>query len=113
MWAITVASRQTWGLAQSWFIPDYTNWSNVDFERAKVTTWTMIRHDGPNHLGLRCDAILEHQMALITSVCAQAAVTAPLPNNTQQADYFTQTQSWHGAWSRISNSEHSAAVTTR
>jgi hypothetical protein len=50
---------QTWGLAQSWFIPDYTNWSNVDFERAK------------------------------------AAVTAPLPNNTQQADYFTQTQSWH------------------
>ena len=52
-------------------------------------------------------------MALITSVCAQAAVTAPLPNNTQQADYFTQTQSWHGAWSRISNSEHSAAVTTR
>ena len=50
---------QTWGLAQSWFIPDYTNWSNVDFERAK------------------------------------AAVTAPLRNNTNHADYFTQTQSWH------------------
>jgi hypothetical protein len=51
--------EHTWGLAQSWFIPDYTNWSNVDFERAK------------------------------------AAVTAPLPNNTIQADYFTQTQSWY------------------
>ena len=56
---VTRVPCQTWGLAQSWFIPDYTNWSNVDFERAK------------------------------------AAVTAPLPNNTQQADYFTQTQSWH------------------
>ena len=34
------------------------------------TTWTMARHDGPNYLGLRCDALPEHQMALITSDCA-------------------------------------------
>ena len=25
------------------------------------TTWTITRHDGPNHLGLRCDALPEHQ----------------------------------------------------
>eukprot|EP01048_Picozoa_sp_COSAG05_P028953 COSAG05_NODE_9262_length_635_cov_1.514925_1_plen_63_part_01 len=51
--------EHTWGLAQSWFIPDYTNWSNADFETSR------------------------------------AAVTAPLPDNRNQADYFTQTQSWH------------------
>ena len=33
--------------------------------------WTITRHDGPNHLGLRCNALPEHQTALITSVlCA-------------------------------------------
>ena len=31
------------------------------------TTWTMARHDGANNLGLFCDALPEHQMALITS----------------------------------------------
>ena len=34
------------------------------------TTGTMTRHDGPNHLGLCCEALPEHQMALITSDCA-------------------------------------------
>ena len=35
------------------------------------TTWTIARHDGPNHLRLFCDAPPEHQMALITSgLCA-------------------------------------------
>ena len=29
--------------------------------------WTITRHDDPNHLGLFCDALPEHQMALITS----------------------------------------------
>ena len=38
--------------------------------RSPLTTWTIIRHDGPNHLGLRCEALLEKQMALITSGCA-------------------------------------------
>ena len=35
------------------------------------TIGTIIRHDGPtrNHIGLCCDEILEHQMALITSDC--------------------------------------------
>ena len=32
--------------------------------------WTITRHEGPNHLGLWCDALPEHQMALITSDCA-------------------------------------------
>ena len=32
-------------------------------------TWIVLQHDGPNHLGLRCNASLEHQMALITSDC--------------------------------------------
>ena len=31
---------------------------------------TTIRHDGPDHLGLWCDALPEHQTALITSGCA-------------------------------------------
>ena len=41
--------------------------------KAKVrgpTTWTIIRQCGPNHLGLRYNAIPEHQMSLITSGCA-------------------------------------------
>ena len=33
------------------------------------TTWTILQNDDPNHLGLRCNAFLEHQMALITSGC--------------------------------------------
>ena len=33
-------------------------------------TGTVLRRDGPDHLGLWCDALLEHQMALITSGCA-------------------------------------------
>ena len=35
----------------------------------RVTTWTILQKDGPNHLGLRCNAFHEHQMALITSDC--------------------------------------------
>ena len=34
------------------------------------TNMDTTRHDGPNHLGLWCDALPEHQMALITSDCA-------------------------------------------
>ena len=33
------------------------------------TTCTILRHDGPNHLGLRGNALPEHQMALLTSGC--------------------------------------------
>ena len=33
-------------------------------------SWTITRHDGPNHLGLWYNALPEHQMALITSGCA-------------------------------------------
>ena len=34
------------------------------------TTWTTLQNMTPNHLGLRCNALPEHQMALITSGCA-------------------------------------------
>ena len=34
-----------------------------------LTTWTIIHKDGPCHLGLRCNAVLEQHMALIT-LCA-------------------------------------------
>ena len=33
------------------------------------TNMDTTRHDGPNHLGLWCDALPENQMALITSDC--------------------------------------------
>ena len=33
------------------------------------TTWTILRHDGPNHLGLRYNVLPAHQMALIASGC--------------------------------------------
>ena len=33
------------------------------------TTWTILQNDDPCHLGLRCNALPEHQMALITSGC--------------------------------------------
>ena len=34
-------------------------------------TFPVLQHDGPNHLGLRCNAFKEHQLAPITSgLCA-------------------------------------------
>ena len=37
------------------------------------TTWTALQKDDPNHLELRCKALPEHQMALITSgLCPSA-----------------------------------------
>ena len=46
------------------------------------TTWTPLQKNGPNHLGLRYNALSEHQMALVTSGCVpcslrSGAVTAP------------------------------------
>ena len=32
---------------------------------APPTTWTILQNNDPNHLGLRCNALPEHQMALI------------------------------------------------
>ena len=37
------------------------------------TAWTVLQQDGPNHLGLWHNALSEHQMALITSGCVDAA----------------------------------------
>ena len=37
--------------------------------RGRPTTWTVLQQDGPNHLGLRYNAMPDHQMALITSGC--------------------------------------------
>ena len=34
-----------------------------------LATWSILQNDGPNHLGLRCNASPEHRMALITSDC--------------------------------------------
>ena len=28
--------EHTWGVAQAWFLPDYTNWTNVDFDKARA-----------------------------------------------------------------------------
>jgi hypothetical protein len=25
-----------WGVAQSWFLPDYVNWTNAQFDRARA-----------------------------------------------------------------------------
>ena len=36
-------------------------------------TWTILQRDGPNHLGLRHNALPAHQMALITSDCAPSS----------------------------------------
>ena len=45
-----------------------------DMVRAPPTTWTIIQTHGPNHLVLRCNALPEHRMALITSgLCALQA----------------------------------------
>ena len=38
-----------------------------------LTTWTITRHDGSDHLGFRCDARPEHQISLITSGCAPSS----------------------------------------
>ena len=31
------------------------------------TAWTILQNDDPDHLGARCNALPEHQMALVTS----------------------------------------------
>ena len=49
-----------WLLARS----NAKEWAAV---RGPPQTWTATRHDGPNHLELRCDALPEQQMPLITS----------------------------------------------
>ena len=44
-------------------------WISDDDPVRDPATWTILQHDGPNHLGLWCDVLPEHQMALITSFC--------------------------------------------
>ena len=41
------------------------------------TTWTIFQQDGPSHLGLRYNALPEHQMARITSDCARPCARPP------------------------------------
>ena len=51
----------------------YIDWLAADlheqpfWEARTPTTWTILPKHGPNHPGLRYDALPEHQMALITS----------------------------------------------
>ena len=40
------------------------------------TAWTILQHDGPNHLGLWHNALPDHQMALTTSGCAPSSLLA-------------------------------------
>ena len=53
-------------------------------------TTSMARHDGPDHLGLRCNALNEHQMGLNTSDCDAMRSTSikwPLsPRTVMQCD---------------------------
>ena len=39
-------------------------------------TWTILQQHGPNHLGLRCNALPEHQIAVITSGCVPFRYTS-------------------------------------
>ena len=50
----------------------------LSFSVRDPTKWTIKRHDGPNHLGLLCDALPEHQMALINSDRAPPRCRVPL-----------------------------------
>ena len=49
------------------------------------TTWTILQHDGPDHLGLWYNALPEHHMALITSGCAPAAPASSRPRGPEIA----------------------------
>ena len=46
--------------------PEFAMWLNR-LVRAPPTTWTILQHNGPDHLRLCCDALSKHQMVLITS----------------------------------------------
>ena len=50
------------------------------------TTWTIFQQDGPNHLGLRCNALHEHQMALITSGCVPFRFTMTADSELQAGE---------------------------
>ena len=60
--------------------------------------WTVIRHDGPNHLGLRCNALPEHQMALITSGCTPSR---PSPRRRAGGGWRRTAWSWPSASPRL------------
>ena len=57
--------------------PAASPWLGEDVAVRDLTTWTVLQNDNPNHLGLRCNALPEHQMALITSDCAPSASARP------------------------------------
>ena len=48
---------------------DYGDWQPRVTPVRDLTTWTILQNDDPNHLGMRCTALPETQMALIISVC--------------------------------------------
>ena len=43
--------------------------SHLSWQVQGPTTWTILQRDGPNHLGLWCNALPARQTALITSGC--------------------------------------------
>ena len=59
--------------------------SSTSTPGAPRTTRAIIRHDSPNHLGLRCDALPAHQMARIASDCARAPGRSRWPRTSSRA----------------------------
>ena len=64
-------SVSAWGVQAPWDPTD------THFGAGTSKTWTVLQNDGPNHLGLRCNALPAHQMALITSGCVPFRVLQP------------------------------------
>ena len=53
-----------------------------------LTTWTVLQNDGPDHLGLRCNALPWHQMALkFTSGCACPSELIEMVVQMMKADF--------------------------
>ena len=59
-----------------------------------LTTWTILKKDDPNHFRLRCNALPEHQIALITSGCVsfRGAATSSRRRFSTMSRAFS---SWH------------------
>ena len=72
----------------------------------------MIRHDGDNHLGLRCGALLEHQVALITSDCAPSRLSTASSRPRRRSATSSSCWSCSGWCSASSASTSSRASST-
>ena len=55
-------------------------------EKLLLVLWTILQHDGPDHLGLWYNALPEHQMALIASGCGCPSGAACEPGHGRPED---------------------------